>query len=138
MLSLFAPLVRPSFWISYQVQPFTPWVHILVGIIVLLLCAASVAVYAYRRTLKDKLLKRIWGGALACLISASISGLVIYFMTWQAVPVLGMRALWPIWFISHLAWGIWLYVSARKLIPAAREAEESRRAYEKWLPKAKK
>lgn len=137
-MSLLTPLLRPSFWISFETQPFTPWVSNLMGVILLVLLVATLGVYFYPQPSKDKLVKQVRGRVLACLVSATLIGLVLYFMTWQMVPVLGMRAFWPIWFIAHITWGIWIYRDARKRFPEARQAQASRQAYEKWLPKPKK
>ena len=133
-----SPLFRPSFWISFQTSPFTGWVHSLVGSFLVALAVTTLAVGFYRRTITDKALKRVWSSLFACLVCATTTGGVLYGMTWQAVPVLGMRIFWPVWFFSHLAWGIWIYRFAYQRIPLTRAAEAKRQAYEKWLPKAKK
>ncbi len=99
---------------------------------------ASGAAYVYKRQATEKIVKRAWGGAFACLLTATITGFVLYFFAWQRIPVLGMRALWPVWFVAHAIWGYFIWAQAQKAIPAERASRAKRQNYEKWLPKAKK
>lgn len=138
MSSLFAPLVRSSFWFDLQTQPFSSWVNYIILFFIAALFAASVYVFHLRRAAQEKLVKRAWGQAFTACLSATLIGLVLYAITWQRIPVLGMRIFWPIWFLAHAAWGWAIYRRAQKQIPATRRTQAERQAYEKWLPKAKK
>ncbi len=138
MLSWLTPLFHASFWFDLHTRPFSPWVDYLILALVLALLLSAFGVSWLRREAKEKLVKRLWGSALAACVSAALIGLVLYAITWQRIPVLGMRIFWPIWFLAHAAWGISIYRRAQKQIPAARRTQAERQAYEKWLPKAKK
>ena len=138
MFSLIAPLFRLSFWFDLQTQPFSPWVEYLILTLILALLVGVFVASWLRREEKEKLMKRVWSKVLGACLSASLIGLMLYAFTWQRIPLLGMRIFWPIWFLSHAAWGASIYKRATKEIPETRRAQAKRQAYEKWLPKAKK
>ncbi len=111
--------------------------YALLALVVLFLIGA-VIVRFHRNKLEDKFLRRIWNRVFACLLSAGLIGLVLYFFTWQRVPVFGMRMFWPIWLMAHLVWGYKIWARARRDIPTMQAERAKREAYEKWLPKAKR
>lgn len=138
LLSLFAPLFRFSFWFNLQTQPFSPWVSYLILGLILLCLGAGVYAFVQAPLLSEKAVRRVWRRMGTCLLSAAAVGFVLFFFTWQRIPVLGMRAFWPIWFVAHAAWGVKIVLRAQSELPALRQTQAKRQAYEKWLPKAKK
>ncbi len=138
MWSWVAPLFHWSFWVNPYTQPFSPWVDHLVLFFLVVLTLAPFGISWMRRRAKEKLIKRIWGRVFGVCLCAGLTGLVLYAITWQRIPVLGVRIFWPIWFLAHVSWALSIFLRARKMIPAARRAQLERQAYEKWLPKAKK
>lgn len=138
MLSLIAPLFRPSFWFDLQTQPFSVWSERFLFVLILVCLGAGIYAFVRARVVSEKALRRVWRRFGTCFLSAGIIGLILFFFTWQRIPLLGMRAWWPVWFFSHLAWGVWIVLRAKQDLPSTRRAQAERQAYEKWLPKAKK
>ncbi len=138
MWSWVVPLSRFSFWVNPRTLPFSPWVDHLILFCVVLLLITPLGIAWQRRQIKEKIIKRVLSRVSAVCLCAGLIGLVLYGITWQRIPVLGVRILWPIWFFAHAAWGLTIYLRARQEIPAVRRAAAERQAYEKWLPKAKK
>jgi hypothetical protein len=133
-----SPLLTSSFWFGAQTYPFTPlWTYITLTVIACTLFGA-IAVRERRFRLKGKLERKIAARAFSCFLSAGVIGLLLYFITWQRIPFLGMRVVWVVWFFAHALWGYMIWSAVRRDIPAMRAAMAEREAYEKWLPKSKK
>lgn len=111
---------------------------ILIVMLALLCIGIGVSAYANFALRRDKTIQRAWRWLGTASVWAGITGLYLYAMSAQQIPVLGMRAWYLAWFV------LFAWIIARGLIhlfrdiPADRRAEAGRASYEKWLPKPKK
>lgn len=139
MWNYITPLFSFGFWFNPAFVPFTPWADKLILIAMLLLFVAGIGVYVYaRKAAMEKDLRRAWRRGSALLAWSGFSGLFLYAMNWQRVPVLSMRAFYLVW-LGGFGWWAWIiFRHVTKELPKKRAEEEARRAYEKWLPKPKK
>ncbi|HEU0050540.1 MAG TPA: hypothetical protein VFQ60_00600 [Patescibacteria group bacterium] len=138
MLGYILPLFHLSYWFSLQTQAFEPWATWFVFIVMALLLLAGIFVrLLLRRPGYDKEMRRVIRRSSALLIFAAITGYLLYALTIEQIPVLGMRFFYLVWLASFGAWGYFIARYARTEVPRLRKAEADREAYEKWLPKPK-
>jgi len=72
------------------------------------------------------------------LISMGLFGLVLYFLSFEGIPFLGARFWYPVWLVSVLGWGAWIFYYARVTIPERRKQSGARKHIDKYLPRRKK
>lgn len=133
-------LLTLNYWFRLYPLPLMPVVAkgLLFGMLAILCLGIGILLYARLAkglTKPTRLATRSLGNSV---LWAGIVGLYVYAMTWQVVPMLGMRIWFVVWFLLFA----WLIARAlRRLmkdVPASQEADRARSSYEKWLPKPKK
>lgn len=133
-------LLTLNYWFRLYPLPLMPVVAkgLLFGMLAILCLGIGILLYARLAkglTKPTRLATRLLGNSV---LWAGIVGLYVYAMTWQVVPMLGMRIWFVVWFLLFA----WLIARAlRRLmkdVPASQEADRARSSYEKWLPKPKK
>lgn len=133
-------LLTFGYWFRLYPLPLMPFLAkgMLFGMLALLCLGIGLILYARSAKGLIKPLRSAWRSLGNVVLWAGIVGLYVYAMTWQVIPVLGMR----IWFIVWAVLFGWLIArSVKRLtkdVPAGQEAERARSSYEKWLPKPKK
>jgi ABC-type transport system involved in multi-copper enzyme maturation permease subunit len=118
---------------------FIGWVSIffLVVFTALVILGIIAKVYAVKSNL-EKLLRRAVQRAGSLLLTMGLVGLLIYFFTFENVPILSMRVWLLVLLASGIAWAWSIYRYVKVEIPAKREMHAERERLNKWLPKAKK
>jgi len=133
------PLLTLSFWFGLYPPPLLPVVERIMLIVFCVLFVAGIVVWMLRlRGGYDKPVKRALSRLATHLGWTGIIGLGLWFLTYERVPWLSMRAgflVWLIWFVLGF-WFIGKYVW--KEIPALEERQKARAEERKWLPKRKK
>ncbi|MFA5129659.1 MAG: hypothetical protein WC477_01920 [Patescibacteria group bacterium] len=130
------PLLTFSYWFSLSPQPFQPIVERVLLAVFAVMAIAGIACYLVplKRGM-DKGIKRALLRLGALLTWSGILALCLWFFSWQAIPMLSMRALylpiavWIVWGIVLIARSVWVD------LPAQRKAEAERMERERWLPK---
>lgn len=129
-----------NYWFSLYPLPLMPVLATGLLFVMLAILCLGIGLMIYARLAKGltKPLRRAWRLFGTIVLWAGIVGLYVYAMTWQVVPLLGMRIWFVVWFVLFA----WLIRGALcRLftdIPAGQEADRVRSSYEKWLPKPKK
>jgi hypothetical protein len=132
------PFLGFSYWFDVAPAPFLPWVdRFLVIVFGVLLVAGIVLRLIALRHGWEKLMRRMmiltaWRGVIL-----GASGLVLYWFTYERLPVLSARFGYVLW--AFLAgWWIWQTVKAIRIdLPAIEQRRAERLRAERWLPKAK-
>jgi len=86
----------------------------------------------------DKLVRRAVERAGTLLLIMGLVGLLMYFISYERVPVLSMRALYLVWLFGLGLWAWSLYRYVKIEIPSKRSMAAEREKLTKWLPKANK
>lgn len=134
------PALTLGYWFRIYPLPILPVVGYIILFVMLAILCAGVGIMLYGRMAKglEKSVRAAWRSLGAVVLWAGIVGLYLYAMTWQIVPVLGMR----VWYVVWVVLFGWLTFKASKClwkdIPAGQAQERARSSYEKWLPKPKK
>ncbi len=82
----------------------------------------------------DKLVRRAVERAGTLLLCMGLVGLLMYFISYERVPVLSMRALYIVWLVGLGLW-IWsIYKYVKVEIPSKRSMAAEREKLSKWLP----
>lgn len=122
-----------------QPDMFIPWVGMtfLVVFTVMAIVGVVVKIYGVKAGL-DKFVRRAVERAGNLLLTMGLIGLLIYFFTFEHVPILSMRLWLLVWLLSALAW-VWSIARyVRVDIPAKRELMAERERLNKWIPKPKR
>lgn len=145
MPGIIAPLFRIDFWFHVQPIPFIPWVGVvifwvMIGLLVISLLSLLITNLASRGVeplhhVLDKPMRQMWRAISRMTFIAGLSGLLLYWFTWDGVPFLSMRIFFLVWFIIFAWWKILILRQAKKRKTITDPAKE---AYEKWLPKPKR
>ncbi len=139
MWNVIAPLFTLNFWFSVTALPFTPVLDKVILIFMLGLTLSGIGIWVYaQQAVQDKTARQTQRSLATVLGLAGISGLYLYGVTWQRIPVLSMRIFFVVWVIGFGYWGYRLYRRVKIEIPLQRREALERAAYEKWLPKPKK
>lgn len=133
--------LRFGYWFNIYALPFLPWVNVAILVVLSTLVLAGAVGYltatASLTQKMDKYMRRLMRSGAVASFWIGVCGFVLYFMTWQSIPVLSMRMWWVVW-LAVSAWIVSRLVRwAKKEIPAERRLHAERAAYEKWLPKPK-
>ncbi len=133
-------LLTFGYWFRLYPLPLVPVLAKILLLIMIAILCAGVGITLYARLAKGlQKQARVAIRSLGIIVLwAGIVGLYLYAMTWQTVPVLGMRVWYIVWFVLFA----WLIARATKRflkdVPAGQAEERARHSYEKWLPKPKK
>ena len=138
-MGFFRPFYDLMFWFDTRPVSFTPWANALLlwGMLAVLLAGIGVRVWLKKQTM-DKMARRVYRRLSALLITAGLIGLLLYWLTWAAVPVLSMRFFYLVWLFSFALWGYFIWRYAAHELPALQAKWAEKEAYEKWLPKPRK
>lgn len=131
-------LLSINFWFQMQPDMFIPWVGMtfLVVFTVMAIVGVVAKIYGVKAGL-DKFVRRAVERAGNLLLTMGLIGLLIYFFTFEHVPILSMRLWLLVWLLSALAW-VWSIARyVRVDIPAKRELMAERERLNKWIPKPK-
>ncbi|MBD3251842.1 hypothetical protein GF380_05340 [Candidatus Uhrbacteria bacterium] len=132
-------LLTFGYWFSVRAIPFTPVMERVLLVFFGVFVVAGIASYLFlmKRGL-TKITKRALSKFAGLLTWTGLVGLLLWFFTYQNVPVFSMR----IFYIGWLVWvGLGFYSIYRYLwvtVPAQQKLQEERSEREKWLPKKKK
>ena len=134
--------LRFGYWFNIYALPFLPAVNVMILVVLSLLVLAGAVGYLIAVTSvgqkMDKYMRRLLRACAVASFWMGVCGFVLYFMTWQRIPVLSMRMWWIVW-LAIFGWiASRLERWAKKEIPAERRLHAERAAYEKWLPKPKR
>lgn len=139
MWNVIQPLFTLSFWFSVTALPFTPILDKVILILMLGLALGGIGILVYaRQAVQEKEQRRLQKRVAALLLCAGFSGLYLYGVTWQRIPVLSMRMFFVLWAGGFGWWGYTIYRYYRIELPLQLREAREREAYEKWLPKPKK
>ncbi|MFO0764962.1 MAG: hypothetical protein U0487_02860, partial [Patescibacteria group bacterium] len=137
-MNFIKPLFSLSYWFSYYATPFSPWAS--KGILVLMALSAIVAIalWIWKGRMKDMALRHAAGRMAACAMTASLSGLFLWFVNYEGVPLLSMRAFWLVWLVIFGWWKWSIYRRYQQDVSDMTMSHDPERAaYEKYLPKPK-
>ncbi len=138
-MNFFAPLFSFSFWFSYYAVPFSPWVSKVILIVMAVLAVAGIVLLLWKGRLKEHSQRRVASSVAVCDITAAISGLLLWFVTYENVPFLSARIFWVVWLATFASWKYFIYRRLQKDQSDERMLQDPERAaYEKYLPKPKK
>lgn len=132
-------LLSLNFWFQMQPPMFLPWVSIffLVVFSALVIVGIIAKIYAVKSN-QEKLTRRAVQRAGNLLLTMGLIGLLIWFFTFENVPILSMRIWLLVWLGSAIAWAWSIIRYVRVEIPAKHSMQAERDRMNKWLPKAKK
>jgi hypothetical protein len=132
-------LLSPTFWFQIQPPPILVWSgRIMLACFSAMVILGIVAkVYGVKAGL-DKLVRRAVERAGTLLLIMGLVGLLMYFISYERVPVLSMRALYLVWLFGLGLWAWSLYRYVKIEIPSKRSMAAEREKLTKWLPKANK
>ncbi len=118
---------------------FIQWVSVffLVLFAALVILGVIAKIYAVKSNL-EKLLRRAVQRAGNLLLTMGLVGLLLYFFTYENVPILSMRIWLLVLLGSGIAWAWSIYHYVKVEIPAKHGMQAERDRMNKWLPKAKK
>ena len=128
-----------SYWLSIYPQPMLSSVQTaLLALFGLFVVIGLWILYVRRRSATSKVRKHALSSLGYVVLWFGICGLIWLFMSWAAVPVLGMRLVLPMLVILFGFLSLRPIRMLRTEIPQAELGAQSRANYEKWLPKPKK
>jgi len=132
------PLLRFDYWFGYGLVPFFPWVERVLVIFMSVLVVAGIATMVYLKLQKgmDKIVRRMLKSVSTWLLTAGLSGLLLYWFYYESIPVLSMRFLYVIWLAIFGWWKFEIYRDYKKARKGEMSAAEKHN-FEKWLPKPK-
>ena len=99
--------------------------------------AIGIWVYTSKKGL-EKLFKKTARRIAVASFWLGLSGLTLYWLTYQRVYIIGARFMYLLWF-ALLAWYVWSigrYILV--VLPEQKKRKEERDAIEKWIPKKSK
>lgn len=133
------PLITPAFWFGLYPAPLSPAAERIILVFFGILLVAGVVLWMLRlRGGHSKPVRRAISRLAAHLGWTGVVGLGLWFLAYERIPWLSIRAgflLWGIWFVLGF-WCIGRYVW--KEIPALEARQKTQSEERKWLPKRKK
>jgi hypothetical protein len=137
-MNFFKPLVSLSFWFSYYATPFSPWVSKTILVVMAVLAFAAIVLLLWKSRIKDRVSRHAAGRVAVCDLTAAVSGMLLWFVTYESVPFLSARIFWVVWLATFVTWKYFIYRRLQKDQSDERMLQDPERAaYEKYLPKPK-
>jgi len=134
-----SPLLRLSYWFQLQPPTFVPWAGRF--IVILFTAMTVVGILAKIVVVKrnyEKFTRRAVERAGSLLLVMGLLGLLLFFFSFEHVPLFSMRAMYLFWLIGFLAWIWMLYRYIKVEIPAKLAMKAERERLNKWLPHSSK
>ena len=132
------PLVSPAFWFDRDPAPLIPAnARLLFAAFALLFVLGVIVRVVGTRRKEDRFVTETFRRIGRLCVTMGLVGLVLYFFTYQEIPLLGMRAWFLVWGIALLVW-VWTIVRyATNVVPAERQRLTGRTERDKYLPRPK-
>lgn len=130
------PLVHPSFWLNTAPTPLTTGSERLLFIFfaIFLVFGAIIRMVASHRH-EDKQVTEVFSRLGRLGVTMGILGLLLFFFSFEEIPLFGARFWYLIWGAGLIIWIAWIARYVVKVIPAERAAVLARQEKEKYLPK---
>lgn len=134
------PLFSLSYWFSLSAIPFIPWIDRALSIFcaALLVIGLGLSVYAVWAKGLERSHKKLLKDYAGMLMTAGLTGLLLWFLNSQSVPVLSMRFFWIIWLGIFVCWTYMIINYQFKELPKKIAEREKTEALRKWWPKPKR
>ncbi len=131
-------LLSLSFWFGLQPPPLHYWsVRLFLVFFCACICIGIVAkTYGVRRAL-DRFVRRAIERTGDLFLIMGVFGLLLFFFSYEQVPVLSMRLFYLVWLAVFVIWARGIYRYVRVEIPEKYARQARRTEMEKWLPKRK-
>lgn len=130
------PLINPTFWLNTNPPPISADSErvLFFAFAVVMILGAIIRLVATRRK-EDRHVTETFNRLGNACVTMGFLGLVLFFFSFEGIPLLGARFWYLLWAVGFLYWlGMTLrYVV--KVVPLERKAELERQAKEKYLPK---
>ena len=133
------PLLTLAYWFQLQPPVFVPWAGRFMVIAFTAMAAVGILakVVGVKKS-QDKFMRRAIERAGSLLLIMGLLGLLMYFFSYERVPLFSMRAFYLLWLIGLAAWAWQLYRYLKVEIPAKRAMQAEREKINKWLPHSSK
>jgi hypothetical protein len=133
------PLLDPSYWLTIQ-----PPVDVLSGVgrfvfglfVILFILGIAIRVVSKHRE-HDAYVEEAFGRAGTMLIVMGLIGAVLYFFSFEQVPLLGARFWYLIWGLGFVFWAGWIVRYVKVVIPEMKAAAKEQHKQDKYLPNKK-
>lgn len=83
---------------------------------------------------KDRYVRQIGKRISTLLITMGISGVVLYFFSFEEIRLFGAKFWYLVWMIVVVVWALLIIRFVRKDIPRAQEQTQARQAVARYLP----
>jgi peptidoglycan/LPS O-acetylase OafA/YrhL len=130
------PLVYPSYWLTLEPPNVWDGAGRLLAVLFVGMLIASVVVR--RRKAADKLQAELYRRVSSMLATMGSVGIVLYFLSYEGIRLLGARPLYLAWIVGLVVWIVSIVRFAKREVPAVRQDDLDRRAIQKYLPKRRK
>ena len=130
---------NPAAYLTAQPAPVDGLTGKIIFGVFLLFCLLGVVgrIMLEQRTF-DRYVIRIMNRWSTCLLTMGFLGLMIFFLSYENIPLLGARFWYVLWVIGFLVWTFFLVRFMTREVPALREKNLREHAKSKYLPGRKR
>ena len=87
---------------------------------------------------EDRYLRDVFMRVAVLLITMGLIGVVLFFFSYERIPLFGSRAWYLVWFIATVWWAVWIHRYVKREIPRQKKRAQEVRERNKYLPAKKK
>ncbi|MCX6715168.1 MAG: hypothetical protein NTX72_05145 [Candidatus Uhrbacteria bacterium] len=132
-------MLNPLFWLSIAAANVDGLPgKLILGFFLLLILIGVVCRIVLMQSSKDRYLKLIGKRLVTCSLTMGITGVILYFFSYEGIQLFGARFWYLIWVVAFIAWVTVLVKFVMKEVPEMRNKNVNQHAKSKYIPGRKK
>ncbi|MFH0840752.1 MAG: hypothetical protein V1865_02105 [bacterium] len=126
-------LLTLSFWFNSRPEPLTALFQNLILVFAILMIALFILTKIITNRKPKTIYHKVWLKLATFSLSNAILGFLLWFFSYEMVPVLSAKFLLGLWGIGIIVWII-LIIKQIKKIPQRREQIAKEKEFKKYIP----
>lgn len=127
-------LLQPSFWFTTNPPTLAGWIGTAVFVFFFVCFIFGVVSRILLDRTEDRYVKLAGRHITRASTTMGVLGLLLFFFSFERIPFLGARFWYPLWIITAVLWGLWIFGFVKKDVSALREKEKAQQMNNRYFP----